>query len=338
LNSLTSGLVIVYYYGWSIFQSIIILIILVHVTLISLNRQDNKYKNYKGYIILVVSACHQLLNSIVLLNDKSDQVSMRVIEMILIMKSVSLAFDLDSSSIQYCYNIFDLSSYLLSINTSLLGPWISYNQHEEFLNKKSFKLSIVKEYFRFLMLSIVALFVSNCLTMWIIGNLEESGLYSPIIGTFIDALSFRFGHYFICYFCQSIYALNQINFKYNKLSIESNHQIVNASFIEWPRSMINVVTNWNLPMHFWLKEYIFKEVKQRYGLNGALFLTYLISSMVHNFDFRIIVILFSLGLYSKVEFVVRQKLSFHLNSCCLAKRCKSSHKCDKHKLKEVTKF
>jgi porcupine-like protein len=68
-------------------------------------------------------------------------------------------------------------------------------------------------------------------------------------------MSFRMSHYFICYFCQSICFLNQFEYKnQNKNSIDNSNKIARPYFIEIPRSLSDVVANWNIPMHKWLKK------------------------------------------------------------------------------------
>lgn len=82
----------------------------------------------------------------------------------------------------------------------------------------------------------------------------------------MEAASFRYSNYFICLFIQSICILNQIKFhdktieaKGTKIK-EANQEefkVVRVGKIEMPRSLAQVVINWNIPMHLWLKKCIF---------------------------------------------------------------------------------
>lgn len=82
----------------------------------------------------------------------------------------------------------------------------------------------------------------------------------------MEAASFRYSNYFICLFIQSIYILNQIKLhdkmvetKGTKIK-EANQEefkVVRVGKIEMPRSLAQVVINWNIPMHLWLKKCIF---------------------------------------------------------------------------------
>ena len=56
--------------------------------------------------------------------------------MILMMKLISFSFDIDNSQIKH-YNIITYLDYLLSINTSIFGPWISYSDYLNHFNLKN---------------------------------------------------------------------------------------------------------------------------------------------------------------------------------------------------------
>lgn len=64
-----------------------------------------------------------------------------------------------------------------------------------------------------------------------------------------QALEFRTGHYFIAYI-STVFAMVC---GYHR---EDNSEIsvTQPMFIEWPKSLLNVVVHWNAPMHNWLKK------------------------------------------------------------------------------------
>ena len=76
-----------------------------------------------------------------------------------------------------------------------------------------------------------------------------------------------------------------------------------------PRSLVEVVVSWNLPMHRWLKQYVFKQTKGRLGAGAAVLMTYLASTVLHGLTGQIAAVLFSLGAYTWVEHSLRAKLS-----------------------------
>lgn len=60
-----------------------------------------------------------------------------------------------------------------------------------------------------------------------------------------------------------------------------------------------------------------------FGVFPAIFLTYIISSLLHGLNFKLAAVLLSIGLYSYVEFRLRKKLSNIFNSCLNANYCSS---------------
>jgi hypothetical protein len=66
--------------------------------------------------------------------DKDVWLSFRGTEMVVIMKGFSSVFDSMNQKHKFSEKLEDLSvtsffGYMLSINTGILGPWISYGQH-----------------------------------------------------------------------------------------------------------------------------------------------------------------------------------------------------------------
>jgi porcupine-like protein len=79
---------------------------------------------------------------------------------------------------------------------------------------------------------------------------------------YFKAFSFRQSNYFVLYFSQFILFLCQIN-GFETISIQKNKdenlpQVLDQFKIEFPRSLVDVVTSWNISMHVWLKKCISK--------------------------------------------------------------------------------
>jgi len=62
--------------------------------------------------------------------------------MILAMKLISVAFDLDSGAIRDFPNIFDFGGYLFQIGSILFGPWTSYHDYLTALNQPSERIFV----------------------------------------------------------------------------------------------------------------------------------------------------------------------------------------------------
>ena len=106
--------------------------------------------------------------------------------------------------------------------------------------------------------------------------------------------------------------------------------IVKPSHIELPHSLVDVVVNWNLPMHYWLKIYVYIPMKQRYGHFASILVTYLASALLHGFNFQLSIVLFSIGLFAYVEYGFRRKLADILDACVAARSCPLRTSCEKH--------
>ena len=63
-------------------------------------------------------------------------------QMILAMKLISLAFDLDSGAVRDFPHIFHYGGYLFHVGNVLLGPWISFHDYMSALNQPSDKFFV----------------------------------------------------------------------------------------------------------------------------------------------------------------------------------------------------
>lgn len=69
---------------------------------------------------------------------------------------------------------------------------------------------------------------------------------------FKDAFGFRTSHYFVCFTASAIMLLGGYPL--------SQTSITKPLEIEVPRSLVQVVVNWNMPMHNWLKTCKWKNI------------------------------------------------------------------------------
>ena len=107
-----------------------------------------------------------------------------------------------------------------------------------------------------------------------------------------------------------------------EVSTQYNHKTPGSIAGCWqvPRSLVEVVVSWNMPMHRWLKLYVFKQAKPRAGAGAAIVLTYLASTVLHGLTGQIAAVLFSLGAYTWVEHSLRSKLSNIMDASIGARR------------------
>jgi len=303
LNSLLSVSALFYLYNPLLIAYLLVFIVKIYLVLYLANFSQQK----NAFIIIACSTVHMFMGRMFLFSV-ADWNSVKGIEMILIMKIISLVIDMKQKT---PLNLTDLISYLLSVNTALFGPWVSYANHlaafghrvkrNAFVNT----LNSVKSF----CISIVCLIGSSCLL-----NLVDPYLnINPFIRIYFEAFSFRLSNYFVAFLSQAI------------VNLSGNHhlKVTRPLFIEMPRSLLDVVTNWNIPIHDWLKSYVFKPIKSWKPKQTlfAVFTTYFVSSMLHAFDESISLILFSLGFYTYVEFNLRKNLSKLIGCCVQARKC-----------------
>lgn len=213
-------------------------------------------------------------------------------------------------------------AYFLHPASCIFGPWhIRTTDHrfDDGKNFVTFKQQIVKS-IRLLIQTISILFVSDCLLDYVVDRLEyyqeTYNICTPLV-IFFRAQQFRFSHYSFCYLTLSMLSLwaNPVE----------TFKICNILKVEWPRSLVQVVISWNIPMHIWLRDHIFKPAKNQFeNVPLAILITYLVSSTLHGIKFHIWAVLLSLGLLTLVEFELRKKLACRLNACILAKDCRVS--------------
>ncbi|KAL3076856.1 hypothetical protein niasHT_039636 [Heterodera trifolii] len=108
---------------------------------------------------------------------------------------------------------------------------------------------------------------------------------------FLRSLLLPLLHFFVCYLASACAVL----------AGHPTVEITRWTSIEWPRSMAEVAVHWNKPMHFFLHKYVYRRAKVRLGSLFSLLLTFAVSSALHGFDFQMLAVLLSLGLFAFSE-------------------------------------
>ncbi|XP_071571994.1 protein-serine O-palmitoleoyltransferase porcupine isoform X2 [Temnothorax nylanderi] len=236
----------------------------------------------------------------------------RSVIMTMVMKAISIAIDTsDSNNLP---DVYSFMGYMFCGVTCLFGPWVSFKDYLSLRCSNNHKIKwwiICSMGFAFL--SFVFLSISNCWTQWIFVDNSWKWLMA-----YRDALSFRTSHYFVSYLASALLVLGGFPL--------SSSTIVKPLYIEFPRSLVQVVIYWNIPMHYWLKTYIFRPSIKNLGKFGAVTVTYLTSSLLHGLNFQLASVLLSLGFYTYVEFQLRTILADTFDACIASKQC-SKQKC-----------
>lgn len=222
-------------------------------------------------------------------------------------------------------NLLSVMAYLFHPVSCIFGPWHSdFNETEPIIMLPRLYISdFMIQLWRFsltLFKALIILVLSSIIEQIKFYRIHSS--LDKIQSMYFTAQEFRFGHYFACLISQCMLTIWLP-------ATQKETNLCDILRVEWPRSLIEVVVSWNVPMHRWLKGYVFNPLKSR-NLNifVVILSTYLISSTLHGFKFNIWSVLLSLGLFSWVEYRTRSVIARILNACVLARDCNLSEKGD----------
>ncbi|KAL3086652.1 hypothetical protein niasHT_037778 [Heterodera trifolii] len=243
-----------------------------------------------------------------LLYSAEDFTVIRGALMVAAMKMISLAFDAEDGSFHtiglgdcwhsspFIKRMCSMFAFVFSPCSVLFGPPIQFAQFDDWTFRRvhSFGLfPLLKRLLHFALLllsSLLFLSLSSCL-------IDPSSDFFPshlspwLFLHFLNAQSFRFSHFFVCYLASACAVL----------AGHPTVEITRWTSIEWPRSMAEVAVHWNKPMHFFLHKYVYRRAKVRLGSLFSLLLTFAVSSALHGFDFQMLAVLLSLGLFAFSE-------------------------------------
>ncbi|XP_049649308.1 protein-serine O-palmitoleoyltransferase porcupine isoform X1 [Accipiter gentilis] len=135
-----------------------------------------------------------------------------------------------------------------------------------------------------------------------------------------SALSFHFSNFFVAFLSEATATLAGSGASFHHDHLHWDLAVSRPLRVELPRSMADVVTNWNLPMSRWLHTYVFQTARQL-GTFAAVLGTYAASALLHGLSFHLAAVLLSLGLITYVEHVLRKRLAAIFDACVLSKRC-----------------
>lgn len=236
----------------------------------------------------------------------------RGIQMIVAMKIISIVIDIERDLFKKILNPLEFGGYILCPANCILGPWISYHTYSHYLEVKFLTKRWLKLIITNLCISMLYLILSNCIVPWYI----DDGMPKWLVA-YRDAQAFRMSHYFVSR--MSVVSMISAGFGLRN-DCHSEIEVTKPLYIELPRSLVQVVIYWNIPMHQWLKNYVFKSC-QPYGHFIAIFVTYVISSLLHGLNFQLSAVLLSIGIFSYVEYNLRSKVASALEVCCLSNPC-----------------
>ncbi|KAL7289253.1 protein-serine O-palmitoleoyltransferase porcupine [Trichogramma pretiosum] len=300
----STGIYVLYNYAYECFFLLLFYVILSYLFLHLPKKHRQGTKVFLPSIFLILY-CEVFMHA-------KDWNKIRGVVMIAVMKAISLTVDM--SDTDKIVNVHEYIGYMLCGITAIFGPWTSFETYTNLYNEKKWKLWWFFVVISYAIVGLFCLSISNCWTNWILSDNAAKWMVA-----FRDAFGFRTSHYFVCFISSAIMLLGGYPLTQSLLTKPLE--------IEVPRSLVQVVVSWNMPMHNWLKTYVFRPGRKQLGRFGAIILTYLASSLLHGLNFQLAAVLLSLGFYTYIEYQLRQLLATEFNACIGSKQC-SAYKCE----------
>lgn len=222
-------------------------------------------------------------------------------------------------------NISSRVAYLLHPAASVFGVWqpIETAGTRRHINDASRQFSRFKQQvcialvYSFKTIIILIIYVNLAELASFVDSVMDHAFVKTLLRMYFVALEFRTSHYFTGFVSTSLISLWQ------DPAVKERFVVCQPIKIECPRSLLEVVRFWNLPMHYWLKHHVFWPVKQHTSsIYISLGLTYIVSSTLHGCKFHIWAVLLTLGFLTWTEHQLRLEISRRLSACVLSSRCK----------------
>lgn len=236
LSSL-SGLYVLQHYAP---ESIPILPGFVLVSYAFLRATRNRHFPWKGAFAFLPSLALILLCEYAMLPSAWHKV--RGLAMVVVMKVISVGVDSSHEKANEHPAIDPLAyaGYMLCPVTSLFGPWLPLKDYLRLLTADDKDASLARPTLlrgvAFLLVAFFYLCASNCLVPLI------PGLYAWV-GAYRDALAFRTSHYFVSSMASAVMLVGGFPMDVAR--------VTRPLEMELPRSLVEVVVSWNVPMHQW---------------------------------------------------------------------------------------
>lgn len=274
-------------------------------------RYLNGSKFVKCGTVIVLVLCQYILLEL------DTWMEIRGIIMIFTMKLISLLDDIDNKLTSHP-SFIQYFGYMCCGSNIMFGPWISFTEYLLLFKIRTIKskwwlFAIVKA----LVLCIIFLIISNCIIIFFITESSSKWLIA-----YREAVSFRASHYFISYLSEAaMLAAGYKNSRYWHNPDKWNYIVTDPIQIEFPTGLPTVVIHWNKPMHDFLKKYIYRSWVPK-GKFNAVVATFVVSSFLHGFELKVSVVLITIGIFSYVQYSLRNYLSETFSICIKIYPCR----------------
>ncbi|XP_062397340.1 porcupine O-acyltransferase like [Sardina pilchardus] len=280
------------------------------------------YSNSRGTFLSLAILIYLLVGELHLV-DATTWIKIRGSQMVIAMKAISLAFDLDRGVISTFPSPVEFMGYIMFVGTVVFGPWISFTSYKDAIESRKLKFSWFAKISGSWVKCQLCLVVSTCIAPYLFPYLipVDGGEYlNRWLDAYENAVSFHYSHYFVSFLSETTTTLAGAGYTDHKDNVKWDMTVANPVHVELPRSMVEVVTSWNAPMSRWLNAYVFKSAL-KLGTFPAILVTYTASALLHGLSFHLGAVLLSLGFITYVEHVLRKRLAAIFSACILSKTC-----------------
>lgn len=282
----------------------------------------SRHSSSRGLFLSLVILSYLLTGELHLI-DTVTWHKIRGSQMVVAMKAISLALDLDRGAVSRLPSPAEFLGYVLFVGTVVFGPWISFSTYQSAVQGRKLSWQWLTASSLSLLKSQLCLLLSTCVAPYIFSvfiPISGNALTQRWLNAYETAVSFHFSNFFVGHLSESTCMLSGAAFREDKHNTVWDMRVVKPLSVEMPRSMVLVVTSWNIPMSHWLKTYVFKSAINL-GTFPAILVTYTASALLHGLSFHLGAVLLSLGFITYVEQVLRNKLASIFSACVLSKPC-----------------
>ncbi|XP_061470272.1 protein-serine O-palmitoleoyltransferase porcupine isoform X2 [Rhineura floridana] len=281
-----------------------------------------RHSTQRGVLLSITILIYLLMGEMHMVDTVSWH-KMRGAQMIVAMKAVSLGFDLDRGEVPAIPSPVEFMGYIYFVGTVIFGPWFRFRTYLQAVESRRMSFSWFQKVGLSFFLCLVCLIMSTCVAPYLFSYfipLYSYKLLRKWLRAYESASSFHFSNYFVGLLSETTATLAGSGFTEEKDNLKWDLTVSRPLNVELPRSMVEVVTSWNLPMSCWLNTYVFKN-SLKLGTFSAIIVTYAASALLHGLSFHLAAVLLSLGFITYIEHVLRKRLAVIFDACILSKRC-----------------
>uniref|UniRef100_A0A5F8GZ35 Protein-serine O-palmitoleoyltransferase porcupine n=1 Tax=Monodelphis domestica TaxID=13616 RepID=A0A5F8GZ35_MONDO len=213
-----------------------------------------RHSSHRGVFLSVTILIYLLMGEMHMV-DTVTWHKMRGAQMIVAMKAVSLGFDLDRGELSAVPSPVEFMGYLYFVGTIVFGPWLHFRSYLLAVEGRPLSFTWLGKVAASLSRALLCLVVSTCVGPYLFPYfipLYGDRLLRRWLHAYESAISFHFSNYFVGFLSEGTTTLAGAGFTEEKDHLCWDLTVSRPLSVELPRSMVEVVTSWNLPMSHWL--------------------------------------------------------------------------------------